>query len=154
MFESVLNAMREKVRSKQYVISFHARKEMLDDDLSVDDVELAIFNGEVLERQRDRVTAEWKYRLQGESTDGRPVVVVAKFTPTGKLVAQHRICIMKKKNGKALICDLCGKPGARIRHINETHGKGKDLLLIQNVPMVDCPTCGEAYFTAETLHEV
>lgn len=31
---------------------------------------------------------------------------------------------------------------------------GKDLLLIQNVPMVDCPNCGEAYFTAETLHEV
>lgn len=61
---------------------------------------------------------------------------------------------MKKKNAKDLICDLCGKPGARLLHINEAHGKGKDLLLIQNVPMVDCPNCGEAYFTAETLHEV
>ena len=61
---------------------------------------------------------------------------------------------MKKRNSKMLICDMCGKPGARIRHVNETHGKGKDLLLIQNVPMVDCPHCGEAYFTAETLHEV
>ena len=53
-----------------------------------------------------------------------------------------------------IICDLCGKPGARVRHINETHGKGRTLLIIQNVPMVDCPHCGEAYFTAETLHEV
>ena len=61
---------------------------------------------------------------------------------------------MKKKNGKTLVCDLCGKPGARVRHVTETRGKGKDLLVIQNVPMVDCPHCGERYFTAETLHEV
>jgi YgiT-type zinc finger domain-containing protein len=61
---------------------------------------------------------------------------------------------MKKPNGKQLVCDVCGKPGARIRHVNETHGKGKDLLVIQNVPMVSCPNCGEAYFTAETLHEL
>lgn len=86
MFARVLKVMREKAHSKQYVISFHARKEMLDDDLSIDDVELAILNGKILERQRDRVTVEWKYRLQGESTDGRPVAVDAKFAPTGKLV--------------------------------------------------------------------
>lgn len=86
MFERVLKVMRAKVHSKQYVISFHARKEILDDDLSIDDVELAILNGNILERQRDRVTAEWKYRLPGESTDGQPVAVVAKFAPTGKLV--------------------------------------------------------------------
>jgi YgiT-type zinc finger domain-containing protein len=61
---------------------------------------------------------------------------------------------MKKPNGKRLVCDVCGKLGARIRHVNETHGQGNDLLVIQNVPMVSCPNCGEAYFTAETLHEV
>jgi YgiT-type zinc finger domain-containing protein len=61
---------------------------------------------------------------------------------------------MKKSNDKAFVCDLCGKSGARIRHVTETHGKGKNLLVIQNVPMVNCPNCGEAYFTAETLHEV
>ncbi len=61
---------------------------------------------------------------------------------------------MKNKSRKQWVCDLCGKPGARIRHITETHGKGKDLLVIQNIPMVSCPRCGESYFTAETLHEV
>ncbi len=61
---------------------------------------------------------------------------------------------MKNRNGKKRVCDLCGKPGARIRHITETHGKGNDLLVIQDIPMVSCPHCGEAYFTAETLHEV
>jgi len=51
-------------------------------------------------------------------------------------------------------CDICGKEGARIRRVSETHGKGKDLLVIENVPVVSCPHCGESYFTADTLHEI
>jgi hypothetical protein len=86
MFESVLKEMREKVRRKRYVVTSHARKEMLDDDLSIDDVEIAIFTGEIVERQKDRETAEWKYRLRGETTDERPVEVVAKLSLTGKVV--------------------------------------------------------------------
>ena len=86
MFESILTRMRNEVRSKQYFVAFHARKEILDDELSMDDVELAFLTGKIRERQRDRATAEWKYRLQGEATDGRRVEVVAKFSPTGKLV--------------------------------------------------------------------
>jgi hypothetical protein len=86
MFERVLNAMQKKVRGKQYVMSYHARKEMRDDDLSLDDVELSILTGEITERQRDRATVEWKYRINGMATDGQPVEVVAKFAPTGKLV--------------------------------------------------------------------
>ncbi len=78
--------MRNKVRTRQYVVSSHARKEMIEDILSLDDVEQVFLTGEVLQRQRDRATAEWKYRLQGEATDARPVEVVAKFSPTGKLV--------------------------------------------------------------------
>jgi YgiT-type zinc finger domain-containing protein len=53
-----------------------------------------------------------------------------------------------------MICDICGKAGARIRRITETFGKRKDLLVIENVPMVTCPRCGESYFTADTLHEI
>ncbi|MBI4483678.1 MAG: type II toxin-antitoxin system MqsA family antitoxin [Acidobacteria bacterium] len=51
-------------------------------------------------------------------------------------------------------CDICGKEGARLRRVSETFGKGKDLLLIENVPLVTCPQCGESYFTADTLHEI
>jgi YgiT-type zinc finger domain-containing protein len=53
-----------------------------------------------------------------------------------------------------MICDICGKNGAHIRKVTETCGKGKKLLLIENIPMVSCPHCGESYFTAETLHEI
>ncbi len=51
-------------------------------------------------------------------------------------------------------CDLCGKEGARVRRVNRLYGKGKDLLVIEGVPVVRCPHCGESYFTAETLHAI
>lgn len=53
-----------------------------------------------------------------------------------------------------MICDICGKSGARIRHVTRSYGKGANLLVIENIPLVTCPHCGESYFTAETLHEI
>jgi YgiT-type zinc finger domain-containing protein len=53
-----------------------------------------------------------------------------------------------------LVCDICGKHGARLRHVARTYGSGKELLVIENVPVIDCPHCGESYFTAQTLHEL
>ncbi|MCP5050633.1 MAG: type II toxin-antitoxin system MqsA family antitoxin, partial [bacterium] len=50
--------------------------------------------------------------------------------------------------------DICGQEGAYIGRVAETFGKGKDLLVIENVPMVSCPKCGENYFTSDTLHEI
>ena len=51
-------------------------------------------------------------------------------------------------------CDNCGKSGARIIHVSRSYGKGIGLLVIENVPVVSCPHCGESYLTAETLHEI
>ncbi len=53
-----------------------------------------------------------------------------------------------------MICDNCGREGARIRKVARTYGKGVDLLVIENIPVVSCPHCGESYLTAETLHEI
>ena len=53
-----------------------------------------------------------------------------------------------------MICAICGNEGARIRKIARTYGKGKDMLVIENVPVVTCPHCGESYLEAETLHEI
>ncbi|MBI4789851.1 MAG: type II toxin-antitoxin system MqsA family antitoxin [Chloroflexi bacterium] len=35
-----------------------------------------------------------------------------------------------------------------------SYGKGDKLYVIENVPIVACPNCGESYLTAETLHEI
>lgn len=53
-----------------------------------------------------------------------------------------------------IICDNCGKQGARIIHVSKSYGKGENLLVIENVPIVSCPNCGESYLTAKTLHEI
>ncbi|MEA3349156.1 MAG: type II toxin-antitoxin system MqsA family antitoxin [Chloroflexota bacterium] len=55
---------------------------------------------------------------------------------------------------KKLICDNCGESGAYIRHVTRSYGKGENLLVIENVPVVSCPHCGESYLTADTLHEI
>lgn len=52
------------------------------------------------------------------------------------------------------MCDICGSEKVRIRRITRTYGKGDDLLVIENIPLVSCPDCGESYFTAVTLHEI
>ena len=52
------------------------------------------------------------------------------------------------------ICDICGKQGARVRKVSRTYGKGADMLVIENVPVVNCPHCGESYLDADTLHEI
>jgi YgiT-type zinc finger domain-containing protein len=53
-----------------------------------------------------------------------------------------------------MICEICGKEGARIRRVTRTYGKGKDMFVIENIPVITCPHCGESYFEAETLHEI
>ena len=53
-----------------------------------------------------------------------------------------------------MICDNCGNQGARVRHVSKSYGKGENLLVIENVPIISCPHCGESYLTAETLHEI
>jgi YgiT-type zinc finger domain-containing protein len=53
-----------------------------------------------------------------------------------------------------MVCDICGKAGAQIRHLSRSYGKGAKLFVIENVPIISCPHCGESYFTAETLQEI
>jgi YgiT-type zinc finger domain-containing protein len=53
-----------------------------------------------------------------------------------------------------MVCDICGTEGAHIRYVTRSYGKGENLLVIENIPLVSCPNCGESYLTAETLHEI
>jgi hypothetical protein len=59
---------------------------MEDDGLTVGDVEAAVLTGRIAERQKDRETGEWKYRIEGRGTDGREVELVGKMGASGKMV--------------------------------------------------------------------
>jgi uncharacterized protein DUF4258 len=82
-----LDRMRERVRTRAYVMTLHAEDEMDSDGLTIFDVESVILTGKIIERQRDRKTGERKYLIRGETIEGgRTAVVVGKFGPTDKLV--------------------------------------------------------------------
>ncbi len=53
-----------------------------------------------------------------------------------------------------MICDICGTDGVKIRSISRAYGQGKDLLIIENIPTISCPHCGENYLSAQTLHKI
>ena len=54
----------------------------------------------------------------------------------------------------SMICEICGKEGARERRVTRSYGRGANLLLVERVPVITCPHCGESYLTAATLHEL
>ena len=87
MFESTLQRMRQAIRERRYVMTDHAEEEMDEDSLTAFDVESGILTGEIVERQRDRDTGEWKYLIHGETVDGEGEVdIVTKIGLRGTLV--------------------------------------------------------------------
>lgn len=86
MFRRVLKRMRDKVRTRQYVMTLHAEEEMSDDELTIFDMEHGILTGEIVDRQKDVKTGEWKYLVKGQTVAGDEIIVVARISVTGKLV--------------------------------------------------------------------
>lgn len=86
MYQRVLHQMRDGIRKRQYVMTLHAEEEMVDDGFTIFDVERAILTGEIVERQEDHYSGEWKYLILGQALDGRFMTVVAKLSLLNKLV--------------------------------------------------------------------
>ena len=86
MFERILKKIQEKIRTSQYIMSIHAEEQMCNDDLTIFDIEHSILTGKIIERQKDKTTAEWKYRIKGQTLNGYVVEIITKISPTGKLV--------------------------------------------------------------------
>ncbi|MBN3909912.1 MAG: DUF4258 domain-containing protein [Nostoc sp. NMS1] len=78
--------MRDKVSSRQYLMTLHAEEEMSDDNLTIYDIEQGMLTDEILERQKDKVTTESKYHIRGLTLDVEEVEIIAKLSPTGTLV--------------------------------------------------------------------
>jgi hypothetical protein len=52
-----------------------------------------VHTGEILERQKDIQTGEWKYVIHGETVAGKTIAVVVKVGPTSKLVIITIYCL-------------------------------------------------------------
>ena len=60
----------------------------------------------------------------------------------------------KKERPEEMACDCCGKKGVQRKLITRSYGKGATLLVIENIPVISCLSCGETYMTAATAHEL
>ena len=86
MYNQVLQQVRDKIRTRRYVVTIHAEEEMDDDSISIFDVESVVLSGQIDERQKDTETAEWKYLITGETLAGEKATIVGKLSVTEKLV--------------------------------------------------------------------
>jgi YgiT-type zinc finger domain-containing protein len=51
-------------------------------------------------------------------------------------------------------CAYCGSTEVQIKYVTRSFGKASSLLVIEAIPMYSCPSCGESYFSAHTMHEI
>ena len=86
MYDRILKRMQEAIRNRQYIMTLHAEEEMDDDNLSIFDIEHIVLIGRIIERQKDQITKEWKYIIEGESFSNDLAVAVVKLSITDKLV--------------------------------------------------------------------
>jgi hypothetical protein len=86
MFEKLLDAMQEAVEAGKTVHTPHARKAMHEDDMHVVDLEQCVLTGAIVEQQWDSNYEEFKYVVQGESTDDEEIAVVVRLDQKGQLV--------------------------------------------------------------------
>ena len=52
------------------------------------------------------------------------------------------------------VCDSCNKHGIEHRTVTRSFGRGVSLFVIEDIPIMSCPHCGESYFSARTMHEI
>lgn len=78
-------------------MTLHAEEEMDDDGLSIFDIESCIFAGKIIERQKDRVTEEWKYVIEGQTMAGDSMAAVTKLSLTGKVIIITVYLLLIKK---------------------------------------------------------
>ena len=86
MYEKILEEICYLIRSKRYVMTIHAEEEMSDDELTIFDIEHVILTGKIIERQKDKISYEWKYIVEGNTLNTETATVVAKISLTQKLV--------------------------------------------------------------------
>ena len=86
MYSRKLKQIREKIRSRKYVMTLHAEEEMDNDGLTIFDVEHTVLTGEIMERQKDPQTKEYKFVIFGQTLSGDQSGVVIKTGSSERIV--------------------------------------------------------------------
>ena len=84
MARRIIDRIRAAVRDAAYDMTVHAVEEMAEDDLDLIDVETVIFNGTLINTERNDPRGT-RYTLHGTAADGTtPVGTIGRFVDTGR----------------------------------------------------------------------
>ena len=61
---------------------------------------------------------------------------------------------MKERKIELTICDICGEKAARLVKRPQILGRGEQMMVVDNVPVIACKNCGESYMTSRTMHKL
>lgn len=86
MYSKVENKFVHLIPAGNYVMTLHAFEEMEDDGLDIFDIENVVIKGKVIEKQKDMLTGEFKYRFKGQTLSNGIAETVLKFGFHGKAV--------------------------------------------------------------------
>jgi hypothetical protein len=67
----------QKIIDRAYYLSSHAEEEMLDDELTRDDIENAILKGRIEKKLSEDIRGT-RYRIKGPARDGRLIRVICR----------------------------------------------------------------------------
>jgi hypothetical protein len=81
-----IQRIRKKIIDRAYYLSYHAEEEMLDDELTREEIENAVLNGRIEKRLSEDIRGT-RYRIQGPARDGRLIQLYVGLTkiPTSLL---------------------------------------------------------------------
>ena len=75
MYPRIFQQIQGLARRGHYVLTIHAENGLDEDGFTEEDLEAAIFNGEIVRRERDSI-GRLKYVIEGAALDGRGLTAV------------------------------------------------------------------------------
>lgn len=82
---SIIEKIRDKIRSRDYFLSSHAEEEMIEDGFERSDVETAILQG-FIQTKLTHDPRGTRYRIEGLSNDNRLMHILCRLKETGSLI--------------------------------------------------------------------
>ena len=150
MAQSIITQFRQLIRTLNYVVSTYAAEAFDDDNLTILDLENIILTAKLSNVSATpkpvKSSALFQAKLASRSSALRPKPS-SKSASVASLSSSLHTSVEKK-------CAHCGSGGLQLKHVTRSFGKGAALLVIESIPMWSCPSCGESYFTAQTMHEI
>ena len=145
MAHSPVKRIGNCVRSPNYVVSVHATEELDDDNLSISKTSFS-----PAKSSSGSATAKRTSASSSSAASRLPDSTPKQLSGSARVGTSSSL----RSTLSSSLCASCGHPGAQLRKVTRSFGRGSSLLVIENIPVWSCPHCGESYFTAQTLHEI